>query len=79
MELFRRASKPGVDCEAVQHLSYNNEAPRREIHYRQKIWNIFYFIDFLHFCGVCRVFLYLKYILTSRYYFWGVNLHLTAK
>ena len=29
------------------------------IRYRQKIWNIFYFSDFLHFCGVCRVFLYL--------------------
>ena len=32
-----------------------------KIHYRQKIWNIFYFSDFLHSCGVCRVFLYLKY------------------
>ena len=26
---------------------------------------------FLQFCGLCRVFLYLKYIPTSRYYFWG--------
>ena len=40
------------------------------IHYRQKIWNIFCFSDFLHFCGWCRVFLYLKYFLPSRYYFW---------
>ena len=30
------------------------------IHYRQKIWNIFYFSEFLHFCGGCRVFLYFK-------------------
>ena len=29
----------------------------------------FYFSDFLQFCGVCRVFLFLKYIPTSRYYF----------
>ena len=41
------------------------------IHYRQKIWNIFYLSHFLHFCGVCRVYLYLKYIPTSRYYFLG--------
>ena len=49
------------------------------IHYRQKIWNIFYFSDFLHFCGMCRVFLYLKYIPPNRYYFWGANKHLAAK
>ena len=42
-----------------------------DIHYRQKIWNIFYFSDFFHFWGVCRVFLNVKYISTNRYYFWG--------
>ena len=31
------------------------------------------------FCGVCKVFLYLIYIPTSRYYFWGVNSHPIAK
>ena len=36
-----------------------------------KIWNIFYFSDFVHICGVCRVFLYLKYMPTRRYYLWG--------
>ena len=49
------------------------------IHYRQKIWNTFYLIDFLHFCGKCRVFLYLKYIHMSRYYFWGSYLALNSK
>ena len=49
------------------------------IHYRQKIWNIFYFSDFMHFCGVCRVFLYLKYFLTSRRYFWRSWLALNYK
>ena len=49
------------------------------LHYRQKIWNIFYFSDFLHFCGVCMAFLYLKYIPTSRYYFWGSLFALNSK
>ena len=31
-----------------------------------KKWNIFYFSDFSHFCGVCMVCLHLKYIPTSR-------------
>ena len=44
-----------------------------------KKWNIFYFSDYLHFCGVCRVFLYLKYIPTSRYYFGGSYLALNSK
>ena len=43
------------------------------IHYRQKIWKNFYFGDFLQFCEVYRVFIYLKYIPLSRYYF-GVSL-----
>ena len=49
------------------------------IHYRQKIWNIFGFSDFSQFCGVCIVFLYLKYIPTSRYYFGGSSLALNNK
>ena len=49
------------------------------LHYRQKIWNIFYFSDFLHFCGVCRAFLYLRYISTSKYYFWGSWFALNSK
>ena len=49
------------------------------IHYRQKIWNIFCFSDFLHICGVCRVFLSLKYIHTSRYYFLGSELAFNSK
>ena len=40
----------------------------KHMHYRQKIWNIFYLCDFVHICGVWRVFLYLKYIPTGRYY-----------
>ena len=48
------------------------------IHYRQKIWNIFYFTDFLHFCGVCRLFLYLKYISTRKYYFGGSQFALNS-
>ena len=39
----------------------------------------FYSSDFLHLCGVRRVFLYLKYIPTSRYYFWGSKLALNNK
>ena len=50
-----------------------------DIHYRQKIWNIFIFSDFLHFCGVCRLFLYLKYIATGIYYFWGSKLAFNSK
>ena len=49
------------------------------IHYRQKLWNIFHFGDFLHFCGAWRVFLSLKCIPKSRYYFLGDNGQLTAK
>ena len=49
------------------------------IHYRQKIWNNFHSSDFLKFCEVCEVYLYLTYIPTSRYYFWGVNSHSIAK
>ena len=49
------------------------------IHYRQKIWNNFHLSDFLVFCGVCRVFLYLIYIPRSRYYFGEVNLHSIAE
>ena len=50
------------------------------IHYRQKIWNIFYFIDdFLQFCGMCMVFQNFKYIPTSRYYFGGNLLALNSK
>ena len=45
----------------------------------KKICNIFCIIDFLHFCGLCRVFLYLRYIPTSRYYFWGSWLALNSK
>ena len=30
------------------------------IHYRQKIWNIFHFSDFVQFSGVCSVFLELE-------------------
>ena len=41
------------------------------VHYRQKLWNIFHFSGFLHFCGSWRVFLCLKYIPTGRYYFFG--------
>ena len=44
-----------------------------------KIWNIFYFSNFLHICGVCRVFLYLKYIATSRYHFLGSQLAFNSK
>ena len=33
----------------------------------------------MHFCGVCMVFLYLKYIPTSRYYFWGSLFALNSK
>ena len=44
-----------------------------------KIWNIFHYSNFLHFCVVCRVFLYLKYIPVSRYYFWGSKLALNRK
>ena len=51
----------------------------RHIHYRQKIWNIFYFSDFSHFSGVCMVCLHLKYIPTSRYYFGGSWLALNSK
>ena len=49
------------------------------IHYRQKIWNIFLFGDFLHLCGVCMLFLYLKYIATGRYNFWGSKLAFNSK
>ena len=31
------------------------------------------------FCGVCKVFIYLNYIPTHIYYFWGVNSHSIAK
>ena len=40
---------------------------------------ILYLNDFLHFCGVCMVFLYLKYIPTSQYYFWGSQFALNRK
>ena len=49
------------------------------IHYRQKIWNIFYVSDFLHFCAVYRAFLYSRYISTSKYYFWGSWFALNSK
>ena len=52
---------------------------RSYIHYRQQILNIFHFNDFLFICGVCRVYLYLVYIATSRYYFWGNNSKSIAK
>ena len=51
----------------------------RNIHYRQKLWNIFQFSNFCVFYGVCRVFLYLICISTSRCYFWEVNSHSIAK
>ena len=41
------------------------------INYRQKLWNIFYYSNCLHFYGVRMVLLYLKYIPANRYYFWG--------
>ena len=45
-----------------------------------KIWNIFLFSDFFfHFCGVCRLVMYLKYIATGRYYFWGSKLAFNRK
>ena len=49
------------------------------IHYRQKIWNIFHFSDFVVFCEVCWVYLYLIDIPTNRYNFWGVNSHSLTK
>ena len=51
----------------------------KQLHYRQKIWNNFHFTDFFVFCGVSRVYFYLIYIPTSRYYFWGVYSHSIAK
>ena len=51
----------------------------RMIHYRQTIWIFFSFQRFFLFCGVCRVYLYLVYIPTSRYYFLGINSQPIAK
>ena len=51
----------------------------RMVHYRQKIWNIFHFIEFFIFCGACRAFPYLIYIPTSIYNFGGVISHSIAK
>ena len=51
----------------------------QQLHYWQKIWNIFHYSDFFLFCGVSMVIRYLIYIPTSRYYFWGVNSHSIAK
>ena len=44
-----------------------------------KIWNIFSFQRFFVFCGVCKLFIYLINIPTSRYYFGGVNSHPIVK
>ena len=36
------------------------------IHYRQKIWNIFYFIDFLYFVGCVRyLFIWFTFLQTD--------------
>ena len=45
------------------------------IHYRKKILNIIHFSDFFIFCGMCRLYFYLTYIPTNRYWLWGVNSH----
>ena len=44
-----------------------------------KYMEYFLFQRFFVFCGVCKVFIYLIYIPTNRYYFWGVNSHSIAK
>ena len=50
------------------------------IHNRQK-YGIFFFISsiLLHFCRVCRLFLYSKYISTRKYYFGGSKFALNSK
>ena len=47
--------------------------------YRQKYGIFLISSIFLHFCGVCRVFLYFKYIHKNRFYFGGSSLALNSK
>ena len=35
-------------------------------HYRQKLWNIYHFGDFLHFCKICRINCFLPFPHTSN-------------
>ena len=59
---------------------WSQSSGRVHIHTTGKKYGI-YFISaiFFLFCGVCRVYLYLVYIPTSRYYFLEVNSQSIAK
>ena len=53
-------------------MTFENTLPTKLLEYFSFQW-------FFVFCWVCKVFIYLIYIHTNRYYFWGVNSYSMAK